>query len=56
MGWMGNGGQHPACARRGAYGGEEILEVELSKAEFAEAIGVKANSDFVEHFFSLMST
>ncbi|XP_076455954.1 dual oxidase 2-like [Babylonia areolata] len=35
---------------------KEILEVELSKEEFAEAIGVKANSDFVEHFFSLIDS
>ncbi|KAK7492719.1 hypothetical protein BaRGS_00016024, partial [Batillaria attramentaria] len=35
---------------------KEILEVELSKEEFGEAIGVKANSDFVEHFFSLIDS
>lgn len=35
---------------------KEILEVELSKEEFAEAIGVKAQSDFVEHFFSLIDS
>lgn len=35
---------------------KEILEVELSKEEFAEAIGVKASSDFVEHFFSLIDS
>ncbi|KAK7092277.1 hypothetical protein V1264_008051 [Littorina saxatilis] len=35
---------------------KEILEIELSKEEFAEAIGVKANSDFVEHFFSLIDS
>ncbi|PVD36104.1 hypothetical protein C0Q70_03077 [Pomacea canaliculata] len=35
---------------------KEILEVELSKEEFAEAIGSKAGSDFVEHFFSLIDS
>ncbi|GFN94573.1 dual oxidase [Plakobranchus ocellatus] len=32
---------------------KDILEIELSKEEFAEAMAVKPNSDFVEHFFSL---
>ncbi|KAH9500299.1 Dual oxidase 2, partial [Bulinus truncatus] len=35
---------------------QEILEVELSKEEFAEAMAVKPNSDFVEHFFSLIDS
>ena len=35
---------------------QDILEVELSKEEFAEAMAVKANSDFVEHFFSLIDS
>ncbi|XP_012943057.2 dual oxidase [Aplysia californica] len=35
---------------------QEILEIELSKEEFAEAMAVKANSDFVEHFFSLIDS
>lgn len=35
---------------------KDILEIELSKEEFAEAMAVKANSDFVEHFFSLIDS
>ena len=31
-------------------------QIELSKEEFAEAMAVKANSDFVEHFFSLVDS
>ena len=34
----------------------EKLKIELSKEEFAEAMAVKANSDFVEHFFSLIDS
>ncbi|ESO86842.1 hypothetical protein LOTGIDRAFT_235234 [Lottia gigantea] len=33
---------------------KEILEMELSKEEFAEALAVKPDSDFINHFFSLI--
>lgn len=32
------------------------LQVELSKEEFAEAMAIKPNSLFVEHFFSLIDS
>ncbi|XP_067686198.1 dual oxidase 2-like [Haliotis asinina] len=35
---------------------KEILQCELSKEEFAEALAVKADSDFVEHFFCLIDS
>ncbi|XP_059143765.1 dual oxidase 1-like [Physella acuta] len=35
---------------------QEIMEVELSKEEFAEAMAIKPNSLFVEHFFSLIDS
>ncbi|XP_050407076.1 dual oxidase 2 [Patella vulgata] len=35
---------------------KDILECELSKEEFAEALAVKANSDFIDHFFYLIDS
>ncbi|OWF46058.1 Dual oxidase [Mizuhopecten yessoensis] len=34
----------------------EILEIELSKEEFAHALGIKPKSDFVENMFSLLDS
>lgn len=35
---------------------KEILETELTKEEFAQALAVKPNSDFVENMFSMLDT